>query len=164
MICHIYIYIYIGMSGRIHSAFFALLERFSDGSVHNSALIQWSDTGRKTFYIPGRCAEVWMGPEFYWSGRVRDLKFPEICILGDLGDIRRLGWWLKKIRVVAEFGKSGVNGVSGACGSIRLVFRVWLLLGRAQMNSPEVKISKKIWITSKIPEIWDSIPLYIEDT
>ena len=41
---------------------------------------------------------------------MRDLKFPEICILGD---IRRFGGY-KKIWVAAEFGKSGVNGVAVA--------------------------------------------------
>ena len=36
---------------------------------------------------------------------MRDLRFPEICIGGG---------YKKKIRVVAEFGKSGVNGVAVA--------------------------------------------------
>ena len=45
---------------------------------------------------------------------MRDLKFPEICILGDLGGIRRRFRGYKKIWVVAEFGKSGVNGVAVA--------------------------------------------------
>ena len=34
--------------------------------------------------------------------------------------------------------------VSGPCGSIRLVFRIWLLLGRAQMNAPEVKYATRV--------------------
>ena len=144
----------LGMSGKSTRQFLPCWIGFPMEVFITLLSYNGSDTGRNTFYIPGRCAEVWMGPEFDWSGRVRDLKFPKICIWGDLGGIRRLGWWLNlenrgwtgsPVRADRSVSSSEYDSCSGELK--------WI-----HQRSTYQKI---VWKTSKIPQIWDSPSPYL---